>query len=115
MRKSQLSASSKPPVIATPLIAPISGLVRDGNGLELPTGVSLNRLVRSSPIIFRSSPAVNAGSVPVKIMTCTSSLASNFASDERRARRMAGLIALRASGRCIVSVPMPLLTSTRTG
>ncbi len=32
MRKSQFSASSNPPVIATPLIAPISGLVRCGKG-----------------------------------------------------------------------------------
>ena len=36
IRKSQLSASSNPPVTATPLIAPISGLVRRGNGPRAP-------------------------------------------------------------------------------
>ena len=31
-RKSQASASSKPPVMATPLIAPITGVSMSGNG-----------------------------------------------------------------------------------
>ena len=80
-RKSQLSASSKPPVMATPLIAPISGLVSFGNGPR-DAGACCGRRRRrcrrrgcraDEPSSLRSRPAQNAGSAPVRMITSTSS------------------------------------------
>ena len=77
IRKSQLSASSNPPVMATPLIAPISGLVNRGNGPRAPlragafVGPTAGARVDSrwSRAPCRSSPAQNAGSAPVSTIT----------------------------------------------
>ncbi len=82
MMKSQLSATSKPPVTATPLTAPISGLVCGGNAPRNESRVSPTSANPSpcctwpEPNSFRSTPAENAGSAPVRIMTSTSSSVS---------------------------------------
>ena len=81
-RKSQFSASSKPPVMATPLTAPMSGLVSAGNGPRTPSALGdpsapvPPRLPPLEPSSFRSRPAQNAGSAPVRMSTSTSSRAS---------------------------------------
>ena len=91
IRKSQLSASSNPPVTATPLIAPISGLVRRGKGPRAPLRAGAfsdpppePELIPVEPSSFRSSPAQNAGSAPVSTITLTSSSASAAAHQLRQ-------------------------------
>ena len=120
-RKSQLSASSNPPVIATPLTAPISGLLSLGNGPRMPSPFRLPslplpppRFPPDDPSSFRSSPAQNAGSVPVRITTSTSVFASASRIRSGRARRTSLDKALRASGRFSVIVAMRSDTSSNT-
>ena len=98
IRMSQYSASSRPPVTAAPLMAPITGLVIGGHFGEM----SGNSVV--SPSSLRSSPAQNTGSAPVKITTSTPSSASASRSAAKNCLRNALERALRASGRFRVSV-----------
>jgi hypothetical protein len=120
-RKSQLSASSKPPVTATPLIAPITGLVRRGNGPRTPSRLRLPsapvpppRLEPSEPSSFRSSPAENAGSAPVRISTSTPSSASACRIRSGSSASTSVERALRASGRLSVIVAIRSDTSYST-
>ena len=122
IRKSQFSASSNPPVMATPLIAPMSGLVTFGNGPRVPVELRVPsaplpppRLPADDPSSLRSSPAQNAGSAPVRISTSTSSSAS--ASCITLGSRASSSLdsALRALGRLSVMVAMRSLTSSSTG
>ena len=82
MRKSQFSASSNPPVMATPLTAPMSGFEIFGNGPRTPVEFTPPsapvppKFPAVSPSSFRSKPAQNAGSVPVRMRTSTSGSAS---------------------------------------
>ena len=81
-RKSQVSATSKPPVTAAPLMAPITGFVVSGNGRISVVGVAAHHVAdlgvgRSR--LLRSTPAQNAGSAPVSTMASTSSRASHAA------------------------------------
>ena len=110
-RKSQLSASSNPPVMATPLTAPISGLLTFGNGPRMPSPLRPPsaplpppRLPADDPSSFRSSPAQNAGSVPVRIRTSTSAFASASRIRSGSSRSTSLDSALRASGRLSVIV-----------
>ncbi len=64
---SQYSASSSPPVTAAPLMAPITGLVIDGQRGEMSGSADC------PPSSLRSSPAQNTGSAPVRMTTSTSS------------------------------------------
>ena len=121
-RKSQLRASSNPPVTATPLTAPISGLATCGNGPRVPVDVAppsaplpATEVAADEPSSLRSSPAQNAGSAPVRINTSTSSRASAscITSGSRRSSSLDS--ALRALGRLSVIVAMRSVTSRRTG
>ena len=121
MRKSQFSASSNPPVTATPLIAPMSGFLRAGKGPRTPSAlgrpsapVPAPRLSPVEPSSLRSSPALNAGSVPVRMMTSTSSEASACFISCGRSLRTSVESALRAEGRLRVIVAMRSLISKRT-
>ena len=98
-RKSHVSATSKPPVTAAPLTAPITGLAVSGNGRI--SSSSLRTMWRTSESVvsaFRSTPAQNAGSAPVSTMASTSSRASHAAIVSGSAAVSAGLSALRDSG-----------------
>jgi hypothetical protein len=71
---SQASASSKPPVTAAPLMAPITGFFRcsitpTGSPRELT--VVLPMSVPPAPSSFRSRPAQNARPAPVRMITRT--------------------------------------------
>ena len=100
-RKSQLSAISRPPVIAGPLIAPISGARSGGIG---PPRRAASVSARPPPMMppvapssLRSSPAQNAGSAPVRTIASTASSASSSRSaavrrgDRRGVERVARL------------------------
>src|SRR6266480_3843319 len=124
MRKSQFNATSNPPVTATPLIAPISGFVRRGNAPRNGSRPSAFRSPTSAkpspcctwpePNSLRSTPAQNAGSVPVRIITSTASSASHAEMTSGRRRRISRLSALRASGRFSVTTATRSRTSQRT-
>ncbi|CAB4636668.1 unannotated protein [freshwater metagenome] len=117
MRKSQFSASSKPPVIATPLTAPMSGFEILGKGPRTPVEFTPPsapvppRLPAVSPSSLRSSPAQNAGSEPVRMSTSTLSSASAFSMSCGKSFRTSLLRALRAAGRLKVMVAILSLTS----
>ena len=113
-RKSHASASSKPPVMATPLIAPITGRGHRRERARA-AGVSARPSLGSAPVSLRaasppaasslrSSPAQNAGSAPVRTMAATSSRASSSRSVVGIALRSSRFSALRASGRLSVTV-----------
>ena len=121
MRKSQLSASSNPPVTATPLMAPMRGLTNLGKGPRTPSALGVpsapvppSKLLEASPSSLRSSPAVKAGSAPVRMMTSTSSRVSASFMSSASSRRTSLLRALRAPGRLRVMVAMRSETSRRT-
>src|SRR6185312_12412047 len=106
IKMSQLSANSKPPVTHTPLIAPITGVLIDGHrgvdrSLPLPPDASRRVLIS-----FRSMPAQNAGSLPVRITTSTASSASASARASNSLSRNSVDSALRTRGRFSVSVRM---------
>ena len=115
-RKSHVSATSKPPVTAAPLMAPITGLLVSGKG-RISASASLAttwRTSRSVLRLLRSTPAQKAGSAPVSTMASTSSRASQAAIASGSAAVSAGSSALRASGRLRVTTATPSLTSIRT-
>ena len=94
-RKSQLSASSKPPVTAAPLTAPTSGLVIVPNGprasrddTDVPAASSSLELSASC---WRSRPEQNAGSAPVRIITSTSPSCSARSIDSPSSSSASGL------------------------
>src|SRR5215207_9910614 len=114
-RKSQVSATSKPPVTAAPLTAPITGLVVTGKG-RISSSASLATTWRTSESLLRllrSTPAQNAGSAPVRTMASTSSRASHAAIVSGSAAVRAGSSAFRASGRLRVTTATRSLTSVR--
>ncbi len=114
---SQARASSKPPVMATPLIAPITGLEKVSIAL---TGLAAGSMALaalmprgSDPSSFRSSPAVKARSpAPVRMATRTSGSASRATKASARAARRALDMAFIASGRLRVTVATPSAFST---
>src|SRR5487761_100392 len=127
-RKSQLRASSNPPVTATPFTAPMSGFEVDntvrrpgdkepwsfeGPGATSTEGGSLST-PPSCPSSFKSSPAQKAGSAPVRTTASTWS-ASSMAAIVRRSSWMSWRDrALRAPGRFRVTTATSSATSTRT-
>jgi hypothetical protein len=116
-RKSQASASSKPPVTAAPLIAPMTGFVivqSTVKGLTIGWSRLPTRFAAVLPSSRRSRPAQNAGSVPVRITTSTSSSASASASAPADSRWSALSSALRTSGRLSVRVRTRSAVSTKT-
>src|SRR2546425_1776785 len=117
-RKAHWRASSRPPVTAGPLTAPMTGVfipptTHHGEPLGSRTEADGRPL---APASRRSSPAQKAGSAPVRTTARTSGSSSaawkastsrSMSSEER---------ALRAAGRLSVSVRMPPAVSTsRTG
>ena len=121
-RKSQLSAISNPPVIAGPLIAPITGLSMSGNGPRAvgrgssrSSTLAGRRLPVDDPSSFRSRPAQKAGSAPVRITTSTSSRPSASRINWGSRRSTSDDSALRASGRFSVTVAIRSVTSSSTG
>ena len=138
-RKSQARATSKPPVIATPLIAPMTGVAMVGNGplslaspgVALPPSPSARLLLPPTAALptapasdsasgppaassLRSMPAQKAGSAPVRTMARTSSRSSSSWRVVGSAFRSARLSALRASGRLSVTVATGPSISTST-
>jgi hypothetical protein len=95
---SQYSVTSSPPVTAAPLIAPMTGLLSDGQRGEM-SGSAV-----CPPSSLRSSPAQNTGSVPVTMMTSTSSSFSASARAPKNWSRSAADNALRDCGRFRVKV-----------
>ncbi len=117
-RKSHASATSKPPVMATPFTAPMSGVSIGGTGPRpavvspaAPVSPSAAPSVAASS--FRSSPAQKAGSAPVSTMAATESSASSSPMVCQSALRSSVLRALRACGRFRVTVATASLRSTR--
>ena len=117
-RKSQASASSKPPVMATPLTAPMTGLVIAGNGPRTAGPVAPTPAPRLPPVLPELLQ-VEAGAEG----------RIGAGEDDRRRRRRArrpraapragaaaprSTRALRASGRLSVTVATRSLTSTST-
>ena len=120
-KKSQLSANSNPPVMATPLTAPIRGLSSNGNGPRTPSELGRPsapepdpRLAPVEPSSLRSSPAQNAGSLPVKMMTSTSSDAFACFISCGKSFKTSNDRALRAAGRFKVIVAMRSSISSKT-
>ena len=94
---------SKPPVMAAPLMAPMTGLGPGGSGPRRSMGVSSRgrvpvRVPDPAPSSLRSSPAQKAGSAPVRMITLTSSSAWAALTAATRSLRRAPERALRASG-----------------
>src|SRR4051794_11302478 len=115
-RKSQLRASSKPPVMAKPLTAPMTGLATSGYGPRVTSPPPpAPRLLALEPSSLRSRPAQKAGSAPVRIITSTSSRPSASTMSCGSRRRTSLDRALRASGRFSVMVAMRSRTSSKTG
>ena len=124
MRKSQFSATSKPPVTATPFTAPIKGFRWGGSAPRNGSRPCSSRSPTSAkpspcctcpePNSFRSTPALNAGSAPVRIITSTSSRSSHAVIARGSALRTARFSALRWSGRLIVIVATRSAISVRT-
>jgi hypothetical protein len=112
MRKSHANASSNPPVTATPLMAPITGFDSGGNGPRPPMATSaLRKSSFPDAASFRSTPALNAGSTPVRMTTSTPSSASAWPASSRRSRDTSVDSALRDSGRLMVMVATRSATS----
>ncbi len=113
-RKSHVSATSKPPVTAAPLTAPMTGFVVSGNGrMSSSSPATMCFTSESLPSDLRSTPAQNAGSAPVSTMASTSSRASHAAIASGSAAVNAGSSALRAAGRLRVTTATRSATSTR--
>ena len=113
-RKSQLSASSNPPVTATPLMAPMTGLEtgRKGSHPRSSRVSPPRRRGPSPPSSLRSTPAQKAGSAPVRMMTSTDSSRSRLSMAVGRAPRRAAFNAFRTAGRLRVTVATRRDTST---
>ena len=117
MRKSQDRASSRPPVTVGPLIAPMTGvrwvasMPKCVTGLRMRSCWSTRRSVDSD---FRSTPAQNAGSVPVSTMHPTSPRPSRSVTAASSSLCSSADSALRASGRFNVTVATRSSTSTST-
>ena len=120
------SAISSAPVKQAPLTAAITG-VRTARSAEpgLPpataaarwaAGIEPGTASAASPeaISPRSTPAENAGSVPVSTTAATSGSPSTSPARRISSSRMARRSALRLSGRCSVIVRMPSRVSTCT-
>ena len=110
-RKSQASASSKPPVTADAVDGADHGVAASaGAGPRCVAGAAPSAgragAPPPAPSSFRSSPAQKAGSAPVRTMASTSSSASSVARPAvgSAVRRAAVRGALRASGRLRVTV-----------
>ena len=109
---SQASATSNPPVMATPLMAPMTGFVHISmafTGLaSAEAALAADMPPGSEPSSFRSRPAVKARSpAPVRMITRTSGSASTAFSPSCRARRRSRDRAFIASGRFRVRTAMP--------
>ena len=114
---SQASATSNPPVMATPLIAPMMGLEQARTARA---GFSAGSVALAAPMpsgsvdsSFRSSPAVKARSpAPVSTTTFTAGSASSSVSAWRKAARSALDSAFIASGRLSVTMATASWRST---
>ena len=113
IRRSQASASSKPPVMAKPFTAPITGPGKPriapimSSSVKAPSGCAL-RL----PSSLRSRPAQKARPAPVRITTRTSASCASSRKPRVRAWRSSCESAFIASGRFSVTRATPALFST---
>ena len=108
----ELSAISSPPATHAPFTAQMTG-VRMARSAR--PGFTVNRRCLGSKAGFtsvKSTPAVNAGSVPVRITAFTAASWSAVSSNSHSSRRIATVSALRDSGRLNTTVRMPLSSST---
>ena len=110
---SQASASSKPPVMAWPLIAPMIGpsKSRIASSIEV-SAAPLRSSAAAEPSSFRSTPALKARPAPVRITTRVS---PSFWSARKlcsSACRSSTFSAFSASGRFSVRVATPSARST---
>ncbi len=113
--RSHASAIEQPTPAATPGTAATQGLSR-------PTTARMTRLARSSAVTSKpscasfpptSAPELNAPPAPVTSTTRTSSRAAAASSSPASASLIAGVIALRACGRSMVSRSTPSAYSLR--
>ncbi len=109
INKSQASASSNPPVMATPLTAPITGFPHcstASTGLSsAESALAAPRLAVSAPSSLRSSPAVKARvPAPVSTTARTAASAATCRITAASSRRSAPDSAFIASGRLRVTI-----------
>ncbi len=114
MRKSHASASSSPPVTATPFTAPIRGFDRSGKGRLGSDSESGSIFPPESPNSLKSRPAQKAGSLPVRTSTSTPELPSNERIAFGNAASTSLLRAFLTSGRFRVIRPTPSWISVNT-
>ncbi len=106
-RRSHHSASSSPPATACPSMAAITGLLstsRVGPIGPSPSGVS--RLPRPSTRAWRSAPEQNDPAAPVSMATLSASSASKRRNAAASASAWSRSMALRRSGRSMVTTTM---------
>ena len=113
-RRSQCSASSQPPAMASPWTSAMVGWreasTRWSTATTLPSG---SRAPPRDSISRRSMPAQNAGPAPRTTTTRTSRRASSSSMAVASPVSMAAFMALRLSGRLSVTVAMPSATVVR--
>ena len=101
---SQASASSKPPPIATPLTAAMSGLVRSKRAVRPPKKVRGRVMSFPAAWYLRSLPALNARSpAPVTMATQSSGSAAKSSKTRSSSKLAGGWIAFITSGRLMVT------------
>src|SRR6266481_3855023 len=115
-RRSQCSASSQPPAMASPwtmaIVACRERSTRPSTSMTPPSGSPW--APRRSSISLRSMPEQKAGPAPRTTTTRTSRLASRSSKRSRREASSAEFMALRWPGRLRVTVATPLSIAHRT-
>ena len=114
IRKSQFSASSNPPVMAGPFIAPMIGLSHAASTSESPFPSPRGSIRLSVAIAFRSSPEQKAVPAPVSTAARISMSDATVSMQSYRFFNRSWFSALRRSGRFSVMSATPFSFSNNT-
>ena len=114
IRKSHMRASSNPPVIAKPLMAPMIGFLNSLIAVSRSRLEARSDFAFSPPSSLRSKPTVNAQPAPVRIMTLVLSSFESSSKVELIWFRKDVDNAFKASGRFKVTNVTPARRSSRT-